>query len=143
MWLPEQRCSCRPNSLCCGLTTDVPGRIPMPDKLPQTPLLLCRLSRGRDGRPIQIFRPGKLTMLIGAGPGSTGGGIKTMVFVVTVLNVRTVFCSRPHVQVWGRRLPARQVSRGRATIGVAVLLVMTASANHAQYNAPEAQASVG
>lgn len=63
-------------------------------------------------------------MFIGAAPGSTGGGIKTVVFAVTVLNVRAVFRSRPHVEVWGRRLPASQVSRALAMIGVGMLVVM-------------------
>lgn len=63
-------------------------------------------------------------MFIGAAPGSTGGGIKTVVFAVTVLNVWAVFRSRPQVEVWGRRLPASQVSRALAMIGVGMLVVM-------------------
>ncbi|MGB4711731.1 MAG: potassium transporter TrkG [Fuerstiella sp.] len=63
-------------------------------------------------------------MFIGAAPGSTGGGVKTVVFSVTVLNVWSVFRGRDRVELFGRCIPASQVSRSLSMIAVGLFIVM-------------------
>ncbi|MEZ6129723.1 MAG: potassium transporter TrkG [Planctomycetaceae bacterium] len=63
-------------------------------------------------------------MFIGAAPGSTGGGIKTVVFAIAVLNVWAVFKGRNRVELFGRCLPITQVSRALSMIAVGILIVM-------------------
>lgn len=63
-------------------------------------------------------------MFVGAAPGSTGGGVKTIVFAVVLLNLRAVFLGRDHVEVFGRTVPARQVSRSLAMIAAGLFIVM-------------------
>jgi len=62
-------------------------------------------------------------MAIGAGPVSTGGGIKTVTFAVLLLTVRTMMLGRERVEVFGRTLAWRAV---RAAISVFVLYVLSA-----------------
>ena len=66
-------------------------------------------------------------MFIGAAPGSTGGGVKTVVFSVTVLNVWSVFRGRDRVELFGRSIPASQVSRSLSMIAVGIFIVMAAT----------------
>ncbi len=63
-------------------------------------------------------------MFIGAAPGSTGGGIKTVVFALTVLNVRAVWQGRTRVEVFGRCIPAEQVSRALSMLAVGLMIVL-------------------
>ena len=63
-------------------------------------------------------------MFIGAAPGSTGGGVKTVVFAVTMLNVWSVIRGRNRVEVFGRRIPVAQVARSLAMIAVGIAIVM-------------------
>lgn len=63
-------------------------------------------------------------MFIGAAPGSTGGGIKTIVIAVTALNLWAVIRGRDDVQIFGRKIPPSQVARSLAMIAVGVLIVM-------------------
>ena len=63
-------------------------------------------------------------MFIGAAPGSTGGGVKTVVFAVTVLNVWSVIRGRDCVEVFGRRIPTSQVARSLAMIAVGIGIVL-------------------
>lgn len=63
-------------------------------------------------------------MFIGAAPGSTGGGVKTLVFAVTMLNVWSVIRGRNRVEVFGRRIPAAQVARSLAMIAVGILIIL-------------------
>lgn len=63
-------------------------------------------------------------MFIGAAPGSTGGGVKTLVFAVTILNVWSVIRGRNRVEVFGRRIPAAQVARSLAMIAVGILIIL-------------------
>lgn len=63
-------------------------------------------------------------MFIGAAPGSTGGGVKTIVFAVTVLNVWAVIRGRDSVEVFGRRIPKSQVARSLAMIAIGVFIVL-------------------
>ncbi|MCA9065276.1 MAG: potassium-transporting ATPase subunit KdpA [Planctomycetaceae bacterium] len=64
-------------------------------------------------------------MFIGAAPGSTGGGVKTVVFALTVLNVWAVIRGRDRVEVFGRSLPTTQLSRSLAIIAVGIAIVLT------------------
>lgn len=63
-------------------------------------------------------------MFIGAAPGSTGGGIKTVVFAVTLLNIRAVFRGQDRVELFGRRIPADQVSRALSMIAFGIFIVL-------------------
>ena len=65
-------------------------------------------------------------MMIGASPGSTGGGIKTtsaaILFATTLSNLR----GRPHAELFGRRLVADQIAKAMATITAFVAIVFFA-----------------
>jgi len=62
-------------------------------------------------------------MAIGAGPVSTGGGIKTVTFAVLLASTRAMITGRHNVEVMGRTLPRVLV---RGALSVFVLYVMTA-----------------
>jgi len=64
-------------------------------------------------------------MFIGASPGSTGGGVKTICFAITLLTLRSVLRGRPSVECAGRTIPEEQVFRGLAiiTMGLATLML--------------------
>ncbi len=64
-------------------------------------------------------------MAIGAGPVSTGGGIKTVTFAVLLLSLRAMATGRAGVEVMGRSL-SRRVIRG--ALSVFVLYVISAGA---------------
>jgi trk/ktr system potassium uptake protein len=64
-------------------------------------------------------------MFIGAAPGSTGGGVKTVIFALVVLNLIAVLRGRSHVEVFGRSIPVHQVSRSLAIIGAGLIVVLT------------------
>ncbi|MEZ6062805.1 MAG: potassium transporter TrkG [Planctomycetaceae bacterium] len=63
-------------------------------------------------------------MFIGAAPGSTGGGVKTVVFAITMLNIYAVWRGRDRVEVFGRCIPAEQVSRALSMIAVGLIIVL-------------------
>ena len=63
-------------------------------------------------------------MFIGAAPGSTGGGVKTVVFAITLLNILAVFRGRDRVEFFGRCIPATQVARSLAMITIGLFIVM-------------------
>jgi Trk-type K+ transport system membrane component len=62
-------------------------------------------------------------MAIGAGPVSTGGGIKTVTFAVLLVTLRAMVTGREGVEVAGRSLPRVIV---RTAISVFVLYVLAA-----------------
>lgn len=62
-------------------------------------------------------------MAVGAGPISTGGGIKTVTFAVLLITLRAMATGRPGVEVMGRSLPRVIV---RSAISVFTLYVMAA-----------------
>ncbi len=68
-----------------------------------------------------------LLMFIGASPGSTGGGVKTVVFAVTLLALFSILRGRNRVEFFGRTIPTMQVNRAMAilTLGVGTLMVTT------------------
>jgi len=59
-----------------------------------------------------------LFMIVGASPGSTGGGFKTTTLAVLVLSAWNTLRRRPDVVLWNRRIPFRILQR---TIAVSVL----------------------
>lgn len=66
-----------------------------------------------------------LLMLVGASPGSTGGGIKTATLAVLAVLARTMIRGGSHVQVFGRAIPEAVRHRAVAIVilfGMSVLL---------------------
>ena len=70
-----------------------------------------------------------ILMIIGASPGSTGGGVKTTSLVVLWALVRSHLLNRPEAEVVGRRIPRELVAKALALIvlyGCVVVLGMIA-----------------
>jgi trk system potassium uptake protein TrkH len=76
---------------------------------------------GDMGEASQFFT--MLLMLIGASPGSTGGGIKTVTTVVMILTVVSVARGRSRVEVAGRTLPAGTVNYAVVIVSTAIVVV--------------------
>jgi trk system potassium uptake protein TrkH len=70
---------------------------------------------------------GIVLMLIGASPGSTGGGVKTTVFAVAIVGVASVMRGRDRVEAFGRTIPAVTVNRAMAILFVFLLTFLIAS----------------
>ena len=70
---------------------------------------------------------GIMLMFVGASPGSTGGGVKTVCFAVAILTLRAVLKGRTNVEVMKRTIPEVQVYRGLAVIALALTTQMVAS----------------
>ena len=66
-----------------------------------------------------------LLMFIGASPGSTGGGVKTVCFAITVLALVSILRGRERVEVAGRTIPQELVNRALAIFCLGVVVVMT------------------
>ena len=62
-------------------------------------------------------------MFIGASPGSTGGGIKTVTFAVVLCGVWASLRGRPRAQAFRRSLPGETVRRALAILAVCVAWV--------------------
>lgn len=67
---------------------------------------------------------GIFLMVIGASPGSTGGGVKTVVFAIAMLGLYSVMRGREQVEAGGRSIPFLTVNRALAILFVTVLTVM-------------------
>lgn len=67
-----------------------------------------------------------LLMWIGASPGSTGGGVKTSTFALSVLNVISLARGRNRVEFFNREIPNRSLKRASAFIILS--FIMTGSA---------------
>lgn len=70
-----------------------------------------------------------LLMVIGASPGSTGGGVKTTSLIVALALVRSHLLNRPEVEVGDRRIPPKLAAKALALIllyGLAVIIGMIA-----------------
>lgn len=65
-----------------------------------------------------------LLMFIGASPGSTGGGVKTVCFAITALSLLSVLRGRPRVEFLGRTIPEDLVNRSLTIISLGVIVVM-------------------
>ncbi|MEN8149861.1 MAG: potassium transporter TrkG [Planctomycetota bacterium] len=64
-----------------------------------------------------------LLMLIGASPGSTGGGVKTVTTVVMILAVVSLYRNRTRVEVFGRTLPVNTVNHAVVIVSTAIVFV--------------------
>lgn len=65
-----------------------------------------------------------LLMFVGASPGSTGGGIKTIVFAVAILAMISLFRGRDRVECFGRTLPDVLIQRAMAVMFLSLSAVM-------------------
>jgi len=65
-----------------------------------------------------------MLMFVGASPGSTGGGVKTVCFGVAVLTLLSILRGRNRVEIAGRTIPPDLVNRSLAIIGLGMLAVM-------------------
>ena len=63
-------------------------------------------------------------MFIGASPGSTGGGVKTIAFALTALALFSILRGRERVEFFGRTIPASQVRGALAILFLGLLAVM-------------------
>jgi trk system potassium uptake protein TrkH len=64
-----------------------------------------------------------LLMLIGASPGSTGGGVKTVTTVVLILAIFALARNRRRVEVFQRTLPGDTVSQAVVIVSCAIMAV--------------------
>ena len=64
-------------------------------------------------------------MFIGAGPGSTGGGVKVTTVVVCLLTLRAYIRGRREVGAFNRRLDEEQVHRALAGVTLYLVLALT------------------
>lgn len=65
-----------------------------------------------------------LLMFIGASPGSTGGGIKTVTAAIILLYLRAVITGRPHTVIFRRRVAVQTIYKALAITLIALLLVI-------------------
>ncbi|MCA9080949.1 MAG: hypothetical protein KDA58_10350 [Planctomycetaceae bacterium] len=65
-----------------------------------------------------------MLMVVGASPGSTGGGVKTVVMAIAALGMISVMRGRDHVEAGGRSIPSVTVNRALAILFVTVMSIM-------------------
>lgn len=63
-----------------------------------------------------------ILMLIGASPGGTGGGIKTVTFAVIFASVYAVIRGRENIDVLNRRIPFRTLQKALAIVFIMISL---------------------
>ena len=76
--------------------------------------------------PITLF-VSIILMFIGAGPNSTGGGVKISTVMVAILASCTLFNNRSDVEVFGRRISMVTVLKANGIIFLSLLLVLLAT----------------
>ena len=64
-----------------------------------------------------------LLMFIGASPGSTGGGVKTVCFALTVLSLVSILRGRERVEILGRTIPQVLVNRALTIMSLGIFVV--------------------
>ncbi len=64
-----------------------------------------------------------ILMLIGASPGSTGGGIKTTTFTVVIMNLWCTIKGRKDTVMFKRRVPEALISRSFVVLAIAVIFI--------------------
>lgn len=74
-----------------------------------------------------------MLMFIGASPGSTGGGVKTVAFALAFLGLLSVLRGRGHLECFGRRIPDALIHRALAVMFLSLLLVMLTTLLLLQY----------
>jgi len=68
-----------------------------------------------------------LLMFIGASPGSTGGGVKTVVIALALLSVWSLLKGRDRVEIMGRTIPATLIHRSLTIISLGILVLMSST----------------
>ncbi|QDU08005.1 TrkH family potassium uptake protein [Gimesia aquarii] len=68
-----------------------------------------------------------LLMFIGASPGSTGGGVKTVVFALAILSVWSLLKGRDRVEIMGRTIPSALINRSLTIISLSILVLMSST----------------
>ncbi len=76
-----------------------------------------------------LMRPGTkllalMLMFIGASPGSTGGGVKTVVAALASIGLISVLRGRQHLECFGRRIPDELVHRALVILSLSVVTIM-------------------
>jgi len=66
-------------------------------------------------------------MFIGASPGSTGGGVKTTCFALTLLVLFATLRGRNRVEVFGRTIPGASINRALAILFLGMVVLMTST----------------
>ncbi|HUE72800.1 MAG TPA: potassium transporter TrkG [Pirellulaceae bacterium] len=66
-------------------------------------------------------------MFIGASPGSTGGGIKTVVFALMVLATTATVRGKERLEIAGRSIPDEFIRRGAAVVALALAALLTST----------------
>ncbi len=64
-----------------------------------------------------------LFMWIGASPNSTGGGIKTSTFAVSILHILDIVHGRERLEIFNRQISMASVSRAQATIVLSLFVI--------------------
>ena len=76
--------------------------------------------------PITLFVT-IILMFIGAGPNSTGGGVKISTVAVAILSSCTLFNNRPDTEIFERRISLVTVLKANGIIFLSILLVLLAT----------------
>jgi trk system potassium uptake protein TrkH len=66
-------------------------------------------------------------MFIGASPGSTGGGVKTIALAIIVLALVSILRGRDHVECYGRMIPDSQVRHAFVIVAMGLGVTMTST----------------
>lgn len=66
-------------------------------------------------------------MFIGASPGSTGGGVKTVALAIIVLALISILRGRDHVECYGRMIPDSQVRHAFVIVAMGLSATMTST----------------
>lgn len=64
-------------------------------------------------------------MFIGASPGSTGGGVKTIAFALLALTVISILRGKPSIEIRQRTIPTDLVNRALAVMVIGMIIVLT------------------
>ncbi|GIX04724.1 MAG: Trk family potassium uptake protein [Planctomycetaceae bacterium] len=64
-------------------------------------------------------------MFVGASPGSTGGGVKTVSIAVIVITLRMVLLQREEVEVFRRTIPRQQVYRAALIVALSAVILFS------------------
>lgn len=65
-----------------------------------------------------------MLMIIGASPGSTGGGIKTTTFSLIVLSIRSYIEGKDRTVIWYRSIPSSDVIRAFSVAGIYLCTIL-------------------
>lgn len=68
-----------------------------------------------------------MLMFIGASPASTGGGLKTTTFAITIMSILNTFLKKEDVTVFKKRVPKNIVSKAQVSTLLAILIVSAAT----------------